>query len=375
MTGNCPVEQKSVLDNKGRTVYFDYLRIAATLAVMLLHIASQNWYSTDVNGFDWKVFNFYDSIVRWGVPVFVMISGALFLKRDTVSVKSIYTKYVLRLFVAFCVWSFVYYLFDSSSDSSSIIEQFMGLFSAGKSEKWASLVDGHYHLWFIPMIAGLYMCLPILKQIVANEKVARYFLALSFFFWFAIPQTVSLVQQLCSGSAVLVVNELYATLNDTDMKLVMNFSFYFILGYIIANTEFSPKQRTIIYALGIIGFAFTVIVDLKFAIKYQKPFGNYYSSSTVNVLLEAIAVFELFKNLRFNNTKLNAAALKLSTWSFGAYLVHALIIDYLQRFGVNTLSFSTSVLAVPIIAAAVFVISFSISAILHSIPILNKYIV
>ena len=48
-----------------RTIYFDYIRVFATFAVIILHISAQNWYSTDVNGFDWQVFNFFDSIVRW----------------------------------------------------------------------------------------------------------------------------------------------------------------------------------------------------------------------------------------------------------------------------------------------------------------------
>ena len=68
----------------GRILYFDFLRIFATLAVMVLHVAAQNWYSTSVSSFEWQTFNFFNSIVRWGVPIFVMISGALFLnERET----------------------------------------------------------------------------------------------------------------------------------------------------------------------------------------------------------------------------------------------------------------------------------------------------
>ena len=65
----------------GRILYFDFLRIFATLAVMVLHVAAQNWYGTSVPSFEWQTFNFFDSIVRWGVPIFVMISGALFLNK------------------------------------------------------------------------------------------------------------------------------------------------------------------------------------------------------------------------------------------------------------------------------------------------------
>ena len=68
----------------GRILYFDFLRIFATLSVMVLHVTAQNWHGTSVSSFEWQTFNFFNSIVRWGVPIFVMISGALFLnERET----------------------------------------------------------------------------------------------------------------------------------------------------------------------------------------------------------------------------------------------------------------------------------------------------
>ncbi len=73
-----------------RTVYFDYLRVVAILAVVFLHVSDSNWYTTDVNGLQWQTFNFFNGITRWGVPVFVMISGSLFLNRE-VSLKRMYS--------------------------------------------------------------------------------------------------------------------------------------------------------------------------------------------------------------------------------------------------------------------------------------------
>ena len=96
---------------KDRTVYFDYLRVFAAFAVIIIHTAAQNWYSVDVNSFEWQVLNFYDAIVRWGVPVFVMISGSLFLGKE-IPLKKIYAKYILRMAISFIVWSVVYTVFS-----------------------------------------------------------------------------------------------------------------------------------------------------------------------------------------------------------------------------------------------------------------------
>lgn len=71
------------VESKGnRVIYFDYLRIISVFAVIVLHISGQNWNGTDVSSFEWNVFNAFDSLTRWCVPVFVMISGALFLDKE-----------------------------------------------------------------------------------------------------------------------------------------------------------------------------------------------------------------------------------------------------------------------------------------------------
>ena len=92
-------------------------------------------------------------------------------------------------------------------------------------------------------------------------------------------------------------------------------------------------------------------------------------------MFEAIAVFTFFKYKDYNNKRVNDFVKVLSKYSFGAYLVHALIIEQLDvRFGLNTLSFNP-ILAELTIGIIVFLVSFVISGILNKIPVLNKYIV
>ena len=110
-----------------RFAYLDYLRILATFGVVLLHVSAWNWTSATIGGFEWKVLSFYNGLVRWCVPVFVMISGALFLGRK-VDLKKLYINHVLKMWVAFAVWSTIYYMvtfklfvvsFDSIVDDES----------------------------------------------------------------------------------------------------------------------------------------------------------------------------------------------------------------------------------------------------------------
>lgn len=154
-----------------RTVYFDYLRVFATFAVMILHISAQNWYATDVNSFEWQVFNLFDSIVRWSVPVFVMISGSLFLSRE-IPLRKIYSKYIFRMAISFLVWSVIYAIFTEGD----IIN------------KLSAAVQGKYHMWFVLMIIGLYMCIPIIKSIAETDEKIKYYLLLAFVFAFVVPE-------------------------------------------------------------------------------------------------------------------------------------------------------------------------------------------
>ena len=104
----------------------------------------------------------------------------------------------------------------------------------------------------------------------------------------------------------------------------------------------------------------------------------FYDYFTINVLLESILVFTIFKKYfkKINlNLKIKNILYKLSKYSYGAYLVHILVIDYLNYIlNLNTLTFNAFI-SVPIIGILVFCISFAISAIINHIPVLKRYIV
>ena len=63
-----------------RVVFFDWLRIIATLAVVVIHCCSKE--SLEVASYEWNTVHFYNFLSQWAVPAFVMISGALFLGRE-----------------------------------------------------------------------------------------------------------------------------------------------------------------------------------------------------------------------------------------------------------------------------------------------------
>lgn len=342
----------------GRTAYFDYLRVFATFAVIMAHTAAQNWYAADINGWDWKVFNFYNGIERWCVPIFVMISGALFLDKD-IPVKTIYTKYIFRLFIAFAAWSGFYMLFEEGS-VDTLLRHLMG---------------GHYHMWFIPMIIGLYMCIPLMKCIVKDERTTKYFLLLAFGFAVLVPTGIALAKDFGRGVMISLADMAKQNADNAGMEMVLGYSGYFVLGYYLSRIRLSKSWRILIYLLGVLGFAGTVYLNQAYSLIQQTASAKYFDNLSVNVFFEALAMFVWFQYREYKNVRINGLVRKLSQYSFGVYLIHVFLLEQLaDRFGVDTLDFS-AVVSVPAIGLLVFALSMAISALLNHIPVLKKYIV
>ena len=147
-----------------RVLYLDCLRILSIAAMMLLHISAQNWSRLDLHDPAWMLFDILNGATRWCVPVFLMISGALFLNPlRPISTKKLLLHNVLRVVAAFLFWACVYGFWD---------------FWNGKPAKEAflSIFSGHYHMWFLFLIVGLYFVLPLLRCVVGNAQVLKYYL-------------------------------------------------------------------------------------------------------------------------------------------------------------------------------------------------------
>lgn len=340
--------------NARRVVYFDALRVFASLAVMVLHLAAQHWGDADLGSAAWRAFNGWNAAVRWCVPVFVMISGALFLERPA-DIKRLLGRHVARVAVAFVFWSGVYALVSARR------------YPLVRWQIVYEFVRGHYHLWFLYMIAGLYLLVPLLRAIVTAKRLGAYFLLLTFLFGFLLPELTGVIALYTNHLGA----DLQAALQTVDLRFVMGFSGYFALGYFLNRRALSRGEELAIYALGVLGFLVTLFGTRVVSLRAGAPSSLLYGYCTVNVLCEAAAVFTLFKQrLKLESRLLGA----LSGASFGAYLIHALVIDTLQfRFGVDTLSLNP-LLSVPLLAAATFVCAYGASLVLRKIPVARDYI-
>ena len=120
-----------------RIISFDVLRILAAFAVVMLHVTSDRLTASFPSN-EWEIRNVYDSFVRWCVPVFVMISGALFLNHGrSVNVGRLYKKNILHLVFIFFAWSFIYALY------LAIVKCDHNIYNIIRN-----ILEGPVHFWF-----------------------------------------------------------------------------------------------------------------------------------------------------------------------------------------------------------------------------------
>ena len=352
---------------KQRKAYLDHLRILAALSVVITHVLSEFWYRADIRSLEWNVMNIFETALRWNVAIFIMVSGSLFLSKD-VPTKTIYRKYIPRMAVSYVVWSLLYATLDPYFKT--------GTLDLSLTTVIKRTIEGGYHMWFVPMIIGLYMCLPIFREIVKSEKVTKYFLGLSFLFTFLIPQMALISNDIIGGSIAEGFKNIKNFVSyKMSMSTVLGFSFYFILGYYINTVEITKKQRRIIYSLGILGFLATVLLTAIVSMKNGSGSAQYYDHFNIGILSEAVALHTLIRYRKHSNEKRNAIARYLGKYSFGVYLVHVFLMNILLFKLRMPALFGSPLISIPIISLTVILLSFGVIWLIHRIPILKKWIV
>lgn len=346
--------------SSGRVIYFDVLRITAIFFVVAVHLSAQHWSDVDVSSRAWFAFNLYCTAGKWSVPVFVMISGALFLGRD-LDIRSILKKYLLRIAIAFAFWSAAYALFVRA------------LYGITWDEVLFRFFTGHYHMWFLFMIAGLYLLVPLLRPIVQNEKLLRYFLLLAFIFTFLLPQAAFF----CSFALPQVSEVIRTVAMYSYCFFPLGFTVYFIGGYYLSRRDLSRREEIVLYCVGTASLLFSIAAPVVLSRAQGAPSDAFYNYNSLNVLFTSVPIF-VFARQHLNFPKLGEQALgvlgRLSKYSFGVYLVHPMVIELLGRFGIDTFS-CNAFFSVPLLAVIVFASSMALSALLHQIPVVKKYFV
>ncbi|MEL7622855.1 MAG: acyltransferase family protein [Clostridiales bacterium] len=358
----------SVSAGKGeRLTYLDMMRIFATFTVIVLHASAEHWLEVPVSSYQWQVFNIYNSFVRFNVQLFVLISGALFLDK-AVSIKKLYTKNILRLLTAYIVWSSIYALvyayFGGSLPGNSLRAIVVHLVKA--------LINSHYHLWFVPMIIGVYMMVPILKPITGHKdckNICRYFLILFLLFGILKPSVFAFqfpYKETLSNLA-----------NVINVGAAAGWLGYLVLGYYLKQYDMSRSHRNLLYLSAAAGYIFTAAASSYLSLQTGNATSFFTFSFSLSSFLSTAACFVFFKyevaKIQLSD-KLIAIIGRMSKNMFGLYLIHAMVLRVLLALGLSGLTFNAAI-SVPFVSLVTFIVSYVLVELIAKIPLLNKYII
>lgn len=284
-----------------RNQQIDTLRSVACLLVIAIHIVAPNISFHNVNNQNFNIDFAIDVISRVSVPLFVMISGRFLLFRET-SYKEFYSKKLKRVLIPTVFWSFFY----------------IGVYCAFKIFKgevidigliFKNLINGkpHYHLWYMYMILGLYLVVPVLnnafKNLSKNELVRLGIILI----------------------IISTINQYYNYVFEIRPFFItwyLDFIGYFLLGYALKEEKSISSLFLIIILLssyllnGFISLMYLKQSGTLFLFNYNSPF----------VVTSSLSFYLLFNKLKINSNIFS----RLALISFGVYLVHPLVIEILN---------------------------------------------
>jgi len=321
----------------------DAARWLAALAVVLLHCAAVP--VSDAGGYGspaWVAANFYDSAVRWCVPVFVMISGALLLAPDKAEpLRRYYGRRAARICLPLLFWTAFYLAWSAllaHLDHGSLApRQWLGKLAEGKP---------YYHLWYLYMIVGLYLFAPFVRDVYLRASPRRRLACVAGIFGVA---TLDTLYRQATGAG-----------HGFFLTWFLPYLGYFVAGRMIFEGRLRvPRPRTML-AGSVLATALGVHI-LSTADALNLYFYEYFS---LTVPFMSLAVFQIVLDSRLPRLTL------LAPLTFGVYLIHPVFLDIAQRTGLYT-GAGPDGWAAPLAAAAVFLLSVASTWLMRRAPLMR----
>ena len=346
-----------------RILYLDQLRSLAIICVIVGHVCTFFGEGSYTN---WIVSTSLISIVRVGVPLFLMVSGALLLNRQ-LNMKIFFKKRARSVVVPFICWTFIFSVFgliyfSNFTGYELSIKYFIDVLFGFKGVSSIS--------WFIWFLLGIYLLIPIVNSFILEKgnDVSKYLLLLIFIF--------SILFSL--GFFTFEFKNLFRSI-----YYFVNAIAFYILGYYIRYKEFNVSDKKLVI-IGIVLFIFGA--SCNFYSMYTIGYGNWSINKldffNIFVIVETIGVFLVFRyfNVKMISSKLkplketfmSKLVISYSLCTFGIFFFHWILILYIaynpffEQFRVGK-----AYIWIPVFSISIALLSWLVIWILSKIPILK----
>lgn len=388
------------ISGRKREVWIDWMRTAACFMVILVHCTEPFYLggsgSLILNQADAFWSSFFDSFVRACVPLFIVASSYLQFPLHYTTGEFVRRRAV-RILIPFVIWTLVYAFVwgEPVSNLKSLLLNFN--YSAG-------------HLWFVYMLLGVYMLMPLLSPWA--KKVGRKELLAYLGIWL-FTSMIPIIRDWVSSEPLVFAYgptgiprpALYPLWGEASWNTYG--LFYYIsgfIGYLLLGLYFRKftgdlswkKTLAISLPCWLAGFAITFGGFLKRV--YETCGGEFpaegiindavywettWCNDTIGVVMMTIAWILLFKKIKAEGCFYNKILLPVSKASYGMYLSHLLILvpvsgavrGWLGSGDEGALGFWTTPVEILIAAVISFIAVAIASVIIQKIPKVGKYII
>jgi len=330
-------------------LWLNDMRILAALAIIFVHTTQPFLdISNEKDSLNWWISNFYLASSMWGVPVFVMISGALLLtpEREYQSIFSFYSKRLQRLFLPILFWTIIYLILLFIKNK--ILHIPFDIHTLGEA-----LLSGrpYYHMWYLYMIIGLYLIAPFIRKIVKHStKEELIFLAILLMF----------------------LSILTTSYTNPHAQPIFLFLFPFYLGYFL--TGYLILSSSIKIPLTYLILFFIVLVCTIAIGEYYFP-DQFKRNFSISMILLSITLMFIIKDAHYKIPISSKFRNKLATFSLGAYLIHPAVLIFIRKINYFGLHTGDHIWALILFTALLTIlISVSIAYVFSKIVFLRKVI-
>ncbi len=346
------------MNSLSRAKDIDLIKAIAIICVVFIHVGGI-FYAFPVNSFEWNVTLFYGSIVRAGVPLFLMCSGALLLNPEKkLDIKRLYTHNIPRILAAMFFWGMAYKVWHMIFGAGITVS---GLIQALKE---LLVFNQEFHFYYLHIILLVYVFLPVTRCFVASapKRLVEYALVIWFAFGILYPTVNSFWPfTLLSGmTPQYLINMTYASIG------------YGVFGWYLKKYPISVKISA---AAAILGFLTVFFGTYFLSLRYMYLNELFFSGMTVGTFMLASGIYGLCVKM---GDKLPEPATIVSRFmskaSFCIYLVHMFAVYLLEGLGITSYG-GPPIITIPVISFAVIAISVAVYAVISRIPVLKKWII
>lgn len=349
-----------------RKQFLDVLRVLATCAVVLMHVLTG---ATDVT--DASIVPEYRSLllsvmdlVTWCVPIFLLISGYLFLNPErTLTYPVMIKKYCRRIALAILLFGVPY-----AASELVVTERTFRIRMIPEALKMTLMGHTWSHMWYLYLILFLYLITPLLKKVLRVLPV-----------W----GVVAMMAVIFLGSSVAPFLNKVLDVNSIPVLPDGGVYFlYYLCGYFFAVREVCvDKGRNVWLTAAVAVLALGMILSRTLAGFSIQMAYNYPFTVLLAVLLFAAGWNGSIKKHRIPWQEAGAL-------SFAVYLVHPVYVNLLYKFvkitpftvleqcGVQSVAAGQTVLILLLAAFCLVVLALATATawVLRKIPVLRKFV-